>query len=342
LLLGRLGVRTLLVDQSDKTSFKIGETFPGRGQLLLASLQLSDVLTKETGVACTGHSSAWGSDRLDHRPSILDSYGPSIHLDRSVFDQALLNSASSAGVKAIAGRFVGSQSTARRHIVSVISGGQRTDFACSCVIDCTGRRSAFAASLRVKRITFDRQVAVVAVYRREASDTDQSILLETSREGWWYTAPIPRGRRVVMYFTDGDLLRHVQIRSMSGFMTHVCRTRFISSCALKLPLLPVPKVVVAAASRLEYPAGENWVAVGDAAATHDPLASVGIMTAMDGARAAVQAISNGKPELDAYCAAVLRNHDAMLATRTLYYKMEHRWPDSAYWLRRQKRVWIDG
>src|SRR5207237_1018665 len=73
------------------------------------------------------------------------------------------------------------------------------------VADCTGRQSWFARQQGAQRIHDDRLVALVGVfslaepYQTEASDT--ATLIESVPHGWWYTASLPGGKRVVVYLT---------------------------------------------------------------------------------------------------------------------------------------------
>jgi|SRR5208337_408634 len=334
LLLTRAGASTLLVDEFNLARHKVGESLPGIARHYLGSLQLREVLKPEACLPCFGNSSAWGSDRLEHRNGLLDPYGPGVHLDRAAFDGALLSASLNAGVKTLPGRFARSRSVAGGWMLTIQAEGFTQDVGCRWVVDCTGRRSAFAAALGVRRSVFDRQVGVVGLFAREDYDTDRSIMLEATPDGWWYSAPVPRARRVIIYFTDGDLLGKTGARSIEGFISLARGTRHIRAFISGRPLIPSPKVVLASSSRIGRPAGEGWVAAGDAAAALDPLASVGIISSIKGAQAAVKGIMGGGGAIEAYCKDVVGQHQKDVETRSAYYKLEQRWPQSLFWSRR--------
>ncbi len=334
LLLARAGASILLVDEFNNAGYKVGESLPGIAQHLLGSLQLRDVLKQDAFIPCSGNSSAWGNDRLEHRAGLLDPYGPGVHLDRVRFDRALLSAALCAGAKPLFGRFACSRLVTRGWVVGIVAQGLEKTIGCRWIVDCTGRRSAFAASIGLKRLVFDKQVAVVGLFGRKNDDTDRSIVLESSHDGWWYTAPVPNERRVIIYFTDGHLLRNTDVRSFNGFTSLARGTRHISPLLSGQTFFSTPGIVLASSSRLVQSAGDGWIAVGDAAAAYDPLASIGIIAAIRAAQAAAKVILSEGAEADTYCKAVESQHQESIERRIAYYQLEKRWTQSLFWSHR--------
>jgi len=322
------------VDDLGDADFKVGESLPGIARTLLGSLRLLEVLKADDCLPCSGNRSAWGSDRLVHRPSLLDPYAPGMHLDRAAFERGLLSAVLAAGADALPGRFVRSDSVGATWILTVRAKGGIQRVRCKWVVDATGRRSAFATSRSVMRVGADRQVGVVGLFSHRADDANRSVTLEAGPYGWWYSAPVPRGRRVVIYFTDPDLLRVTGVGSTEGFGSLARRTHHIRIFVSGEALFPNPKVVLASTSRLQKPAGEGWVAAGDAADALDPLASVGILDAIKGARGAVGVILADGGGRESYCSVVVGGHERNVTLRRAYYQMERRWPQSPFWSRR--------
>jgi flavin-dependent dehydrogenase len=99
-----------------------------------------------------------------------------------------------------------------------------------------------------------------------------------------------------------------------------------------------PRVRAAGSGRLEPAAGDGWLAVGDAAAAFDPLASHGIGAALEGglrAAAAIRARSDGdRAALAAYAEHTRRAHARYQRLWLDYYAQERRWPDAPFWRRR--------
>jgi hypothetical protein len=102
-------------------------------------------------------------------------------------------------------------------------------------VDATGRASALARAQRVKRLSYDRLVGMVASFSDpgSAQDEDGRTLVEAVESGWWYSARLPDSRIVVAYMTDTDLLRKAKGQLLTHFRhllktsgVRVIRTRF--------------------------------------------------------------------------------------------------------------------
>lgn len=101
-----------------------------------------------------------------------------------------------------------------------------------------------------------------------------------------------------------------------------------------------PRTFPAFSSCLSPVAGENWVAVGDAACCQDPLSGSGIARALDTGIQAARAIdarlrTGQATALTAYAKWVADGFARYWITRLAYYAMERRWPESPFWRRRQ-------
>ena len=112
-----------------------------------------------------------------------------------------------------------------------------------------------------------------ADYRRhdrgDSSDDDgdaySGTTVESVREGWWYTTPLPGGRRVVAYLTDEDLWR----KGARDWHALLAETRHIAGCAGKSAMSAEPRPFPADTARARQYDGDGWLAVGDAAAAFE-------------------------------------------------------------------------
>jgi hypothetical protein len=100
------------------------------------------------------------------------------------------------------------------------------------------------------------------------------------------------------------------------------------------------RVVAAHSTCFAHVVGPGWVAVGDAAGSHDPLSASGIVRALDSGIHAARAIHATLVQHrdDALVEYETRHHATYaqyLTTHARYYQMEQRWPDAPYWRRRQ-------
>ena len=88
--------------------------------------------------------------------------------------------------------------------------------------------------------------------------------------------------------------------------------------------------------------GQGWVAVGDAAASFDPLAAMGVLHAIRTGRSASGAIASylqGKDgELVDFARVERSMFAAYLRARQRQYGLERRFPEHAFWARRAQSV----
>jgi hypothetical protein len=74
----------------------------------------------------------------------------------------------------------------------------------------------------------DRLVAVAGILRSSTDeDRDLTTTVESAVDGWWYTARIPNRKRIVIYFTDGDLLKRYGANNDAMWLRLASRTQFI-------------------------------------------------------------------------------------------------------------------
>jgi flavin-dependent dehydrogenase len=302
LVLARAGARVLLCERGRRGTFGGGESLPAAARPLLRDLGLWEAFTADGHLPSYGSRSAWGAASLAGHAAVFDPYGHGWLLDRPRFDAFLRAAAVASG--------------------AVLSGGVGAESACW-TVDATGRTAAVARRLGARRVEDDRAVAVVQRYAAAPGDVDATTLVEAVRDGWWYTARVPSGERVVVYVTDPDLPASYDVSSTR----HVFG--LVAGCAPLGPAVRVP----ARAGRLVPYSGSAWLAAGDAAQSFDPLSSQGILTALFGGLAAAEAVLSG--DVDAYAARLDTVRATYQRNRLLYYATEDRWPDAPFWRRRR-------
>src|SRR6185369_17631905 len=97
--------------------------------------------------------------------------------------------------------------------------------------------------------------------------------------------------------------------------------------------------VDAASGRLNVFSGDDWLAVGDAALSFDPLSSQGIFnavyTGMKAGHALHAALAGDEGEIRRYGLQLEAIHRAYRRNLAAFYAHETRWPHHAFWRRRQ-------
>ncbi len=346
LMLARGGRRVLLVDEQLAASFRVGEALPPSGRPVLRELGVLDRFLADGHLACHGNLSAWGAPELAVTDFIRDRNGHGWHLDRARFDASLRTAAAEAGVEVRSGVRLASAvwdaaEAGWRVMLERGEGGATEEVRCGWLVDATGRRCAISRRHGATRLHDDALVAFFARFRpSEAGDRDARTLIEAVPDGWWYTALVPSGERVVAFLTDADLADRTALLSAEGFVARLVETEHV---AARLgshghTLASRPRGTDAGSARLDRFMGDGWLATGDAALSYDPLSSQGILTALYAGMRAGEALAahlGGDAEaLAGYGARLEEIHRAYQRNRTTYYALETRWPGRPFWSRR--------
>jgi flavin-dependent dehydrogenase len=187
----------------------------------------------------------------------------------------------------------------------------------------------------------DRLIAFAGIFDNSQadSDSDRRTLIEAASDGWWYCAPVPGHRMVAVFFTDSDL-------AIAGWRGSARRLADLTALAPthtaeRLRHRPLLRSATFSAngSLAERVCGEDWIAIGDAACTFDPLSSQGVTQALESALAAAEAIvqsGTGRARaMNEYCRGIERTFANYLKAYTYHYGQEARWPAAEFWRRRQ-------
>jgi flavin-dependent dehydrogenase len=341
LALARLGIATVLVAASAMHP-SVGETLPPAARPVLDRLGLRQIVEGEGYLPSLGNWSVWGTAEPWGRDFIFNCHGHGWHLDRRGFDALLRAAARNAGAHLVSGTtLIGSAPMPgggfRLHLA------QRGEFAARLVLDATGRAAVFARQRGVRRRAFDRLVGIAAyvVRRTEAPHEPAVTFVEATAEGWWYSAPLPRDRMVAVLMTDAGLARS-GATSLEGWLDRLAAAPHTAARLSRFGagLASPPVVVPAASGRLDHFCDRDWLAIGDAAASRDPLSSEGIVEALrNGTSAGVAvhgALGGAHDALAAAAAGLEERWRAYRRAHAKYYAIEQRWPEAPFWRQRHR------
>ncbi|WP_433301402.1 NAD(P)/FAD-dependent oxidoreductase [Actinoplanes sp. CA-030573] len=359
--LARAGAEVTLVDPRPVTGWEPGEGLPAAAGAVLRGLGVPT----DGHLRCSGFLSSWGTDEF--RPALLDPRGPSWQLDRAAFNNGLREAAGPWRPLRLTECRPGTKWTLRFADAPEIS----VDF----LVDATGRSSAVARMLGVRRRT-DSSLVGIAALLDDPDPEDAVSIVEAVPHGWWYVSRVPGDRLVAVLFTDAaiavrdrltepgpwtDVLaatKHAAARvgrpHRSGPGTAAAgpgpRTAAAGSSAPEaatgLDLRTVAagstapeaatgldlRTVAAGSSALEVAAGPGWVAAGDAACAHEPLAARGLHDALTGGIAAAEALITGTT--GDYAARVAAGYRRYLSELAWFYRQETRFPGTDFWAAR--------
>ncbi len=342
IVLARSGRRVLLADATppETARLRVGESLPPAARPLLRDLGLLDRLESEGHLRSSGTTSVWGSPSPTTTDFVFDPNGPGWHLDRRRFDRFLRRAAGEAGADLREGATARILCRSRDGWRLRLGDGEETT--ARALIDATGRRASLARSLGARRERHDRLLGLVGAAPARADDLDARTLVEAVPDGWWYTALVPGRSRVVTFMTDSDLVPP-GARTPTGFQAALARAEHIAPLLRSGPI--APQTEPAHGSRLDPPAGDGWLAVGDAALAFDPLSSQGILTAlytgMIGAQAVDVFLDDNTASLAEYTTRLTAIAAAYQRNRLHAYAGETRWPGQPFWVRRRPGAWGD-
>ena len=331
MLAARGGLSTVVLDRPQPAQSWAGESLPPGMGNLVRTVFGADIQSEIDHRRAFGTRSVWGSVALVETDFLANPLGEGWILDRGRFDAAAREVVLAQGVEIVRVSHIGPP--ARGFSAWHLDLGDGGSLRARLLVHASGRSSALLRRLGTRRIAADRQIAILSAYPDEG-DAYCGTTVEAVAEGWWYTTPLPRGRRVLAYMTDADLWRH----GARDWQELLRQTRHVGRCAGPRALSARPDVYPASTAQAEHLAGDNWLAVGDAAVTFNPLSSQGLASAVLMGAKAGEAIAH--PNRDEALEAWEEEYRMLFAEhsdlRTYYARLEGRWPNSAFWQHRHE------
>ena len=335
------------MERSDYTALRVGESLPPPAQLLLNKLGVWDTFLSRGPLESSGTRAAWGSADFHENEFIFSPFGRGWHLDRRDFDAMLADEVERVGVSVYRNTVAepvgyGDRWTMRLHPVGDESNSR--EMSARFIVDATGRRSSFARSQGAKHQVFDHLVGIVVFLRfaHEDCNPDTYTSVEACENGWWYTAGLPNSDMAAIFMTDAGSLPSLRWRTLDQWRALARNSpHTVKRIEAGVPLGD-PKLHLASSQRLESFYGTNWLAVGDAACTWDPLSSQGVMkglqSGIDASLAICRHLRGDVDGLAAYGRRIAQGYSRYLDGRAAYYSLEQRWPTADFWRSRQEII----
>jgi flavin-dependent dehydrogenase len=321
---------------------RIGETLPPAARRLLADMGLLDGFLAEDHAPCHGNRSVWGSIIPEVTDFLRDPDGHGWHLNRARFDSWLRFVAIARGAMLLApARLEAIRRGNESWHLQLTTDRGRMDLSAAFAIDAGGRAAPLARHLGAARRATDRLVCGWVHGRERSTGCGAGLTtVAATADGWWYTAPLPGGRRMLAFLTDADLPAARVAHHAIGLAAHAAETDEIGSILAECAFAPDQAGFTAAhSSALDPCIGEGWIAAGDASMTFDPLSSQGLLHALFTGLAAAEAADS---YLSGDTTAPTRYQQIMDGIQHAYrrhlalsYSGETRWPAAPFWQRRR-------
>ncbi|MCG9599008.1 tryptophan 7-halogenase [Vibrio sp. Isolate25] len=338
-------------EANGKAKAKIGETIPPAATPILRDLvgeHLDRMLAEHT--VCPGSLSLWGSDQPGMNDFMFDLDGQGYHLDRKRFEEQLSDIAQHKGIHLNPHSRL-AQLSKNKHGFSLQLNKKterqtiNTDF----VVDATGCAAVSARRLDIARNTFDEVLYIGALIDDQATQIQPVLmptrtLVESCSYGWWYAAKLPGNKLIVTLCTDTQQMQEQNLDNLNVWYSLLNQTQLIrETLKERLTERLTDQVTLfkrgASSSILSAVVAQNWLAVGDAASSYDPISSAGITKALMHGQLAGSSVHDALAKrststLSHYQDQVFSDFNQYVGLRYSLYASEQRFMQSGYWQRR--------
>jgi 2-polyprenyl-6-methoxyphenol hydroxylase-like FAD-dependent oxidoreductase len=328
-------LRVGLVDAVRTGEARIGETVSPQIRPLLAHLGVWDEFAADGHLPSFRTMAAWGDSRLGSNEFLFHTYQVGWRLDRAAFDATLVQAATSRSAVHLRSKVVALAHQGEEWLVSLSDGAVHS---ARFVVDATGRAAAVARRSRLRPENLDHLVGC-CLHVASLSDGTEGLMIESFAEGWWYTAAIPGGGRVVACMTDADRVRPLGLSCGQGLKRLLAQTKHVQQVVDISRPIDRPKIYPAGSRRLQGKTTLPLLCVGDAAMCYDPISGQGIVKALRSGIFAAYATGDFLRDgdvrgLSRYQLMLDREFASYRQALRGYYGQERRWPNRLFWRRR--------
>lgn len=327
----------ILFDRLAEPEDRIGETLPGAARRLLETLGAWNRFAAAGHSLCHARRSVWGAAEPVELDGLCDPAGPGWRLDRRRFEADLRAEAAARGARlSTPGRV---DSVAREGAGWRLAPAGGETLTARALIDAGGRGSRPLRAEGGRRTAQDKLICAWTHLPLEREPAEITYT-ESVADGWWYSAPLPGARRLLAFHTDSDLAS-AETLTPEALVERARRSALLAAEIADSgpPAAGPARICAAHGARLIVPAGEGWLAVGDAALAFDPLSSQGLFNALYsglmGGRAMAAQLAGDEAAAAAYASRLEEIWAAYEHHRRVYYGQERRWPDARFWVRRR-------
>lgn len=273
--LALLGHRVCLIEKSDNSRNKIGESLPPNILVLLDALGVRARVEGASFLRADKAVVKW-SDETALTKSFQGQSG--FLVNRGRFDRILLEAAKEAGVDVIqpAQAMRPVFDAARRHWnIPARRDSGFLEIKAKYLVEASGKRSFF----KRKRKRYSASTVALCAYWRNAKVESAAALVEAGREEWFWGASLPDGDFSAMVFIDAK--RGRDNRDLESFYRSLLAESTLLRGCLGGTLAGKVKGFDASGYIDEEPVSENLIKVGEACFSIDPLSSQGVQAALN-------------------------------------------------------------
>jgi flavin-dependent dehydrogenase len=334
--------RVVLVERQRQPPARIGEALPPAARWLLDDMGLINEFIAQGHVPCYGNRSIWGGKAPTETDFLRDPDGHGWHLDRARFDAWLRHTAVARGaLPLMPARLLSIRRDDEGWQVRIATSGGEQIVSAAFAIDAGGRSAPLARQIGARRRVSDRLVCGwIHGFACPMGRGSGLTVVEAVEDGWWYTGPLPDGRRVLAFLTDADLPAARIAHNTACLIDSTVTAPEIRAIVIESEFVPISGGFTAAHSSVLNPCGAlGWLAAGDASISFDPLSSQGLLHALFSGLAAAEvthsSLAGDDDAIPRYRRLMNSIYRAYRRQLDFFYASETRWPSAPFWQRRR-------
>lgn len=337
-LLQRKGIPFVILHRKEeKQSFALGETLPPATMSLLHELQLLSLFEENAYRKTYGYHSMWGSSNVtDINFYHQNPYKNGLKINKHQTLQKLQDLVKenmvsySKGFEIIHEEHGNTVILAKNEGIKIVQG--------KILIDATGRNRAVLQKLKIENVIHDELVVLSChIPKIKHPKLTHEVYVESFKEGWGIVSALNETENICSIFTHKghDILP--KLKEASQWKSVLAETKYLKDFLVENIETKI-KGGKANSSVAKQLAGSNWLALGDAAMSFDPLSSHGITNALYTSVKAVEAIEKKLEFADTeafpeYAETIQTIFQQYLQSKNQLYQQETRWKDEDFWKR---------
>lgn len=335
--LKKYGFEVIVIESDSFNTHRTGEHLAAEALHEFKVMGIPEHILYNNSIPCTEVKTVWGNDSLLSNESIFNPYGNGYVLSRPSFDEALFNYANSIGIVTYKNirvqKVLKKASLWQLHCKELLI---EADF----IIDASGRNSKFKLGENIKKVTNDQLIGITKSIKPNTPIIckDSYVLIEASANGWWYSVQVSTGELIVTFMTDAKNFTISKLNKESFWLKELTDSNYTKKRVYKIEGKGEYSIKSAHSQVLNKVNGNDWLAVGDAAISYDPLSSAGIIKGIKIGQLAAKNLyehySGKSSALQSYNNDIQAQFKEYLSLRTAFYKKEIRWENEIFWIKR--------
>ena len=339
-LLNQTSFKIGIVESTDYSSIRIGESVSASIEPLLKYLKLDLSFLSENHIRSTRIDASWGTDNLFSREFFFTAQGHGWNLDRKKFDKMLMDKVKEKCDSVFLSSKIKKMHHDKTWDLTLVNNSQKEiKISSKIILDATGKKASVLRNTPSEWKVYDGLVGVGGVFSNISNYNQSVTLLEARSNGWWYSTPTPNDALVVIFMTDNDIANKINLKNPEQWHKLLNETRYVSRLVKNKKLDKIHFFPAFSQLITKLP-NQKIIPVGDAAASFDPLSSIGIghavSSGIQGAHIANGLLYSDPVLFENYLQDLKRNFSNYMLRKKQNYVIEKRFQEKLFWKRRQK------